>query len=247
MTGISYNEYEEIVRNIDIDFKTSASEQIRNILEGEPTEAGKLYEKGKTVKLPKYSILITKQTKSKLLERFLSRRQISLDVCIKYKCHICELGEFSHRMIIPVYFFMDKLVGYQGVDLTGQSKLKYRTSSTSINDYLYNYTNAVYGDKINLVEGILDEWRLEGDTVCSFGTSLTDVQKRLIIEIKPKELSFCWDSEAYWIARSQAKFFQPFIEKIRIVKFPEGEDPDSYGRDYGKDALSELIEETDWM
>ncbi len=239
LTHIPYNEFEEIVGNIDINFKTSASEQIEEILEGTST-ASSLYNKIEKIEFPKYSVPITKNTRSKLLEKFLSRREISINTCIEYRCRLCELGEYSHRMIIPVYWFLDKLTGYQAVDLTGWSKLKYKTSHTSINDYLYNYSTAYYGDSIILVEGVFDVWRLEGDTVCSFGTHLTSTQQRLIVEMKPKELIFCWDSDAYWEAREQARWFAPFVDGIKIVKFPEGEDPDSLG----KEETFRLIEET---
>lgn len=241
LTRISYEEFEDITENISVNFKMSASEQIQGILGNKPTSATKLYKESNKISLPKYAKEITLHTKSKLLERFLGRRHISLERCVKYKCLICEIGEYSHRMVIPI-FFLRKLVGYQAVDLTGHSKLKYKTSSTNVNNFLYNYDSVYCCHTLILVEGIFDVWRLDTTTVCSFGTHLTDTQRKLVLEIKPKEIIFCWDSDAYFKARAVASWFRPFVEKIKVVKLPEEEDPDSLG----KERTLELTNMTNW-
>lgn len=236
LTTFSEDECEKIIQGFDVTFRESTVDQIRDILNREEeTRERPGVEK---VELPEYFEEVTLDIDSPLLFKYLERRKISIDTIIEARCGVCRVGSSANRMIIPV-FFEGKLVAYQAADLTGFAKLRYKTGPASvlINDYLYNYDNVEVGGRMMVAEGILDAWRIGDEAVSSFGTSLTEKQKQLILDKKLKELIFVWDGDAYWKSRDVSKFFEPFISVVRTIKIPDGEDPDSFG----KEKILELV------
>lgn len=226
LLGIGSREADDLLGNVESDFKTSSLEQIDRLICREVSKAIEA-NRGKEIEWPEYSVPITRDTESLVLDRYLKRRKISLATVILHNCRLCEAGRYMHRMIIPVYF-SGKLVSYQAADLTGKAYLKYETAPGKINDYLYGYDQVT--EEMILVEGILDAWRLGPGACATFGTHITNNQKNLIEDKKLKKLIFCWDSDAYWKAKNQAGWFKPFIREVKVIKLPEGEDPDSYGK-----------------
>lgn len=224
LLNISQDQAEGIVSELDIDFKIEPLEQIR-ITRDKTNQKEK--NKKVIIEMPEFSLPVTHNLKSRLLDLFLQKRKYTREHCIKYKCCICEEGDFCHRLIIPVFSKGD-LVSYQGADMTGRSGLKYMTAEGDINNFLYGYD--YIKKKMIVVEGVFDDWRMEHNVVASFGTSLTDIQRQLILDKNLDQLIFGYDSGAYWEARKQAAYFEPFVKIIIIINFPLGEDPDSYGR-----------------
>jgi len=132
--------------------------------------------------------------------------------------------------------------------MSGISNLKYQSSPLSmgnINDFLYNYDEIEVGGRMIVVEGVLDAWRVGKEVVSSFTSSLSKEQIKLILAKGLKELYLCYDSElrAYYKSRKLAKEFEAYVPKVEVVKLPFGEDPDSYGKKYGSEALFKLIVE----
>ncbi len=232
LTGITRAEYDILTKDkYKVNFQKSALKQVKAVLarRKEPVEE-KEERVPRRIELPEEAKLITKDTKSPLLHHYLTKirkNPISMDTLIKHHCHLCTHGTYMNRMIIPVYFER-KLIAFQAADLTGQAELKYKTEG-DINIVLYGLDDIREGGRIVLTEGILDAWRLEHDVVCSFGTHLTDEQEQLIRDKKPSVLVFAWDSDAYFKARKMAGDFVRHVPKIRVVRFPFFEDPDSYG------------------
>ena len=236
ITPFSETECEKLVQDFDVSFKESTLDQIQDILtREEPIIKSSEIEE---IRLPQYFEKITQDIDFPLFSAYLKRRKISIDTVIRAKCGIARVGEYNNRMIIPI-FSKGIIVAYQAADLTGGAKVKYRTGPKDVfvNNYLYNYDNIQVGGRMLVNEGVLDAWR-EGETaVCSFGTSLTEKQKNLILEKKLAELIFVYDGDAYWKSRKIAGFFEPFIPIVRTIKIPNGEDPDSFG----KDKIDKLI------
>ena len=226
LLNISYRDCVRLIQSSNLDFKTNILDQINQRIIGSETYEDNDIEVTE-IALPKFAELISYSTKSLLLNSYLKRRKISLDTLIRYNCRICEVGPYMHRMIIPVYYG-GQIVSYQGADLTGKADIKYMTAPNDINNYLYNFDNVA--ETMILVEGVLDAWRLEDNVCASFGTSLTNVQRDLIEAKKPNTLIFCWDSDAYWKAKKQAKYFELTIKNVKVIKLPTGEDPDSLGK-----------------
>lgn len=236
LTGLTDAECEEIIDESGTSYTKDAKEHILGAYEED--EVKERRDKGRVV-LPRYFEKVTTDTDFSLLHDWMERRDISLTTLIKYGCGICKVGPAMNRLIIPV-FSQQKLVAYQALDLTGFARVKYRTSIDYINDYLYGHDD-VLGERMVVTEGVLDAWRIGEGAVATFGTSLTEKQRNLILEKGLKEFVFAWDGDAYWKALKEVEFFGPFIEEVRVVKFPEGEDPDSFGKKYGRDALVELV------
>lgn len=95
----------------------------------------------------------------------------------------CNLGEWKFRIIFPIYF-KGELIGYQGRDWTGKAKLKYKTAQNKdckipIKHVLYGYDKAIL-NRVILVEGVMDVWRLGPGAVGAFGTELTAAQMCLL-------------------------------------------------------------------
>jgi len=91
-----------------------------------------------------------------------------------------KLSDFKYRLIIPVYQ-QNKIVAYQGRDVTGASRIRYRSSSPE-KDGGENIKNLLYGidkatkDRVIVVEGPADVWRLGAGAVCTFGIQFTMAQ-----------------------------------------------------------------------
>ena len=85
--------------------------------------------------------------------------------------------------MIPVYLD-GKLVTWQGRHI-GDNKIRYRSASNdiamNIKDTLYNIDNC-YLDKVIVVEGVFDCWRIGDDCVALFGIALRDRQIALLAE-----------------------------------------------------------------
>jgi len=200
----------------------------------------KQIEEQSDIRLPLFFRYIKHECPS-IVYRFLEKRRVSIKTCEKYHVGFCKYGKYAQRLIIPIYF-ENKLVGFQGRDVTGKSNMKYNTSETKINNYLYNY-NSNINEKIIIVEGVFDAWRLGENTLCSFGTHLTSHQQKLIINKRPKQVVFAWDGNAYLKAKHQAKQLRPFIDDIKVIQLPINEDPDSLDRK----KIFQLVEKTNLL
>lgn len=234
--GISHQKVLELLDFGHVDFKRSVVSQIKERFqeEDESEETKEL----KEINLPEYFELVTPDLKCKLLDDYLERRRYNRDDAIKYGCGICRVGDMSCRMVIPVYFH-GKLVAYQGADMTGRSETKYRADSvkSNVKRVLYDYDNLKDANWIVVTEGVFDKWRVSKNAVCSFSSTLTNDQKHLIIQKKPERLTFLYDSDAYWTALKQSKYFKAFVDRVDVVKLPPDKDPD----DLEKEEILELI------
>lgn len=95
------------------------------------------------------------------------------------------IGPYKFRIIIPIYFD-GKLVSYQGRDITGRSKLRYKACETR--NEVIHHKHIVYGidhvknRKAVIVEGVFDVWRLGYGAVSTFGTEVTNEQVLLLAD-----------------------------------------------------------------
>jgi len=246
LAGESEEYCQELINGVDLQFKEDSLETIEKIINPPPMDknsGGRKFEG-----LPQFFEEIKVGINFSLLYSYLERRKISLNTVIKYHCGICKFGKYMNRMIIPV-IFNGKIVSYQAADLTGFANLKYNTASGDINQYLYNYDSIKDSRRIIITEGIPDCWRCGDDAVCSFGAHFTSKQFKLILDKKPNELIFCRDEDYYTKEieyNSEVGQFMPFIKNIKVVKFPAGEDPDSFGAKFGEQALIDLIDNTEY-
>jgi hypothetical protein len=95
------------------------------------------------------------------------------------------VGEYKHRVIAPIVVDR-KVVSFQGRDITGRSSLKYMACPQPLEamdhkEVLYA-VDLVPADRVVVVEGIADAWRLGPGAVATFGTAFKPPQVRMILE-----------------------------------------------------------------
>jgi len=247
ITRQSVEECKEQIESFGINFSEDSANQIEDLW-SESNISVEESSDSNTIVLPEYFEPVTEQLDFPLLDSYLKRRDISRQILIDHHCGICTVGSCMNRLVIPVYF-EGQLASYQAADLTGCSSLKYQTASNQINQFLYrwDYLDWSLGYVI-LVEGVLDAWRLGGNTLATFGTSLTTQQRKLLIEKKISCLVFCWDGDAWTFAEKEADELRAFIPHISIIYLPwdqdpDNQDPDSFGFEKTWKEISCVVEE----
>jgi len=230
---------ESELESFGVSFDIDSEEQINRIFRGGEEEKPEVRKRAPIAKYPKYCRPV-EETNSILLDNYLARRNIGIEVLIEHQCGCCLVGDYMNRLIIPV-FFEGNMVGFQAADMTGRSDTKYAADmkGSRIKEYFHRW------DKLDrslgyaiIVEGAPDAWRIGNNTLCSFGTSLTKEQKRLLISLDLKKLIFCPDGDAYMDMERESQYFMPFIPEVYVIKLPYywrnfeervNEDPDSWG------------------
>lgn len=248
LTGLPVSTCEDLCKQDQSKEQRSALDRIKGIVNKIKTSEASSKHPVKEARLPEYTHLLSHSyDKSNgpmlpLLRFFLKRRHFTIDDCIYHYCSICVAGSFSHRLIIPI-LLDGKIVAYQGADLTGKSKLKYKNSLDEINQFLYGYDDIQSNNRIILVEGVFDVWRLRDNVLATFGTHLTKEQKLLLREKKPSEIILCWDGDAYFKSRKQVSELSAYVNApIHCIPLPRNEDPDSYSRTKTLQTIKEKLD-----
>jgi DNA primase len=162
---------------------------------------------------------------------------------------------FRGRVIFPVHNISGRILGFGGRTLLKDDNVpKYVNSPES---EIYNKSQILYGlyfaksaiirqDNCFLVEGYTDVISLHQagieNVVASSGTSLTEEQIRLIKRYTPN-ITILYDGDPAGI-KASFRGIDMVLEQgmnVRIVLFPDGEDPDSYARKHRRAELEELI------
>lgn len=151
---------------------------------------------------------------------------------------------FRARVIFPIHNLSGRVIGYGGRILTSDKKKpKYVNSPESD---IYNKSKVLYGiyfaksaiiknDNCLLVEGYTDVISLHQagieNVVSSSGTSLTTDQIRLIKRYT-SNITILYDGDEAGL-KASFRGIDMILEQgmnVKIVMFPEGEDPDSFAR-----------------
>ncbi len=162
---------------------------------------------------------------------------------------------FRGRVIYPVLTLSGKVVAFGGRTLkTDKSMAKYVNSPES---EIYLKRKVLYGlyqakksivklDRCYLVEGYMDVISMyqSGITnvVASSGTSLTSEQVSLIHRFT-SNVTVIYDSDAAGIKASLRGIDMLLAEglNVKVVLFPEGEDPDSYARTHSSTEVEQYL------
>jgi len=164
---------------------------------------------------------------------------------------------FSARVIFPIHNLSGRVIGFGGRILKKEEKkAKYINSPES---EIYNKSAALYGiffarnaivkkDNCYLVEGYTDVLSLFQagfeNVVASSGTSLTTDQIRLIKRYTPN-ITILYDGDEAGI-KASFRGIDMILEQgmnVKIVMFPDGEDPDSFVRSHRSIEVEEFITE----
>lgn len=165
---------------------------------------------------------------------------------------------FRDRVIFPVHNLSGRVVGFTGRILTSdKNKPKYVNSPESD---IYNKSKTLYGiyfaksaivsnDNCYLVEGNTDVISLfqagVENVVASSGTSLTTEQIRLIKKFT-NNITILYDGDEAGI-KASLRGVDMILEEglnVKIVIFPENEDPDSYARKHDAIQIKKFIKES---
>ncbi len=162
---------------------------------------------------------------------------------------------FRGRVIFPIHNLSGRVTGFGGRTLkSGDNIPKYLNSPES---EIYNKSKVLYGlyyaknaiirqDNCYLVEGYTDVISMYQagiqNVVASSGTALTTDQIKLIKRYTTN-ITLLYDADTAGI-KASFRGIDMILEEgmnIRIVLFPEGEDPDSFARKHRRKELEELI------
>ena len=166
-----------------------------------------------------------------------------------------KADRFAGRVMFPIFSLSGQVIGFGGRILKTDKKLaKYLNSPESA---VYNKSKVLYGlfqakqeiikqQKCFLVEGYTDVISLNmsgiKNVVASSGTSLTEDQIRLIHRFT-EDVTILYDGDAAGI-KASLRGIDMILEQglnVRVVLFPDGEDPDSYSRKHGSAGTIEYI------
>ena len=165
---------------------------------------------------------------------------------------------FRGRVMFPIHNISGRVVGFGARTLKRDDKMaKYLNSPESD---IYHKSDVLYGlfqarqairteEVCYLVEGYLDVLSLyQGgikNVVASSGTSLTEGQIRLIKRYSDN-VTVLYDGDAAGI-KASLRGTDLLLEgglNVRVVLFPDGDDPDSYIRKVGDQRFADYIEKS---
>lgn len=166
-----------------------------------------------------------------------------------------QYDRFRQRVIFPIHSLAGRVIGFGARILSkDKNKPKYLNSPESV---IYNKSRVLYGiyfaksaiaklDNCLLVEGYTDVISLHQagieNVVASSGTSLTTDQIKLISRYT-NNITILYDGDAAGI-KASFRGIDMILEQgmnVRIVLFPDGEDPDSFARSHRRNEVEEYI------
>lgn len=168
------------------------------------------------------------------------------------------IDRFYDRVMFPITSISGRVIAFGGRTLrTDKAIAKYINSPET---EIYIKSRSLYGifqaksaitknQKCFLVEGYTDvlSFHKSGieNVVSSSGTSLTTDQIRLIKRFAP-EVTVLYDGDAAGIKASLRGIDMLLEEglRVKVVLFSDGDDPDSYARKNGAEALQKFLEES---
>ena len=165
---------------------------------------------------------------------------------------------FRGRVMFPIHSFTGRVIGFGGRTLkTDKAVPKYVNSPESD---IYHKSNVLYGlsfakkairdlDNCYLVEGYADVLSVHQagieNVVASSGTSLTVEQIRLIKRFT-ENITILYDGDEAGI-KASLRGLDMILEEglnVKVVLFPDGDDPDSYVQKFGSAAFKTHIEKS---
>lgn len=162
---------------------------------------------------------------------------------------------FRGRVMFPIHSISGRVLGFGGRTLLADKKIaKYFNSPEST---IYNKSEILYGlyfakgdivkyDECLLCEGYTDVISMHQagmeHVVSSSGTSLTKEQVKLVKRYT-KNLTILYDGDAAGI-KASFRGIDLILEEgmnVKVVLFPDGEDPDSFSKTRSSSELEEYI------
>jgi DNA primase len=164
---------------------------------------------------------------------------------------------FRGRVMFPIHSISGRILGFGGRTLKSDKNIaKYFNSPESI---IYNKSQILYGmhfaknaiikfDNCYLVEGYTDVISMHQagieNVVASSGTSLTEDQIHLIKRYT-NNITILYDGDSAGIKASFRGIDLILAQglNVKVVLFPDGDDPDSYSKKVSRQELEEYIQD----
>ena len=169
-----------------------------------------------------------------------------------------QFDRFKGRVMFPIHSMSGRILGFGGRTLSSDKKTaKYVNSPESD---IYHKSKILYGiyqakkeiakqDNCYLVEGYTDviSFYQSGieNVVASSGTALTSDQIRLVHRLT-KNITVLFDGDAAGI-RASLRGIDLILEQgmnVKVVTFPDGDDPDSFAKKNSEASLREYLDES---
>lgn len=166
--------------------------------------------------------------------------------------------KFRDRVMFPIRDMRGRIIAFGGRVVSTDQAPKYMNSPQSL---VYNKSKYLYGmyeawrsqasiSSLLVVEGYMDvitlaQYGIE-NVVAPLGTALTLQQIQVMLKYC-SEYTLCFDgdeagSTATWRALENGYSLLKKGQRIRVVRLPKGDDPDSYIRTHGVNKFRELLE-----
>lgn len=174
-----------------------------------------------------------------------------------YKENEFGIDRFRERVMFPIHSFSGRVLGFGGRILRNDVKAaKYLNSPES---EIYHKSKILYGifqskqailkeNECLLVEGYTDVISLHQagieNVVASSGTALTPDQIRLIKRLTPN-VTILYDGDPAGI-KASFRGIDLILEQelnVKVLLFPEGEDPDSFAQKHSSEEIKSHIEQ----
>lgn len=153
---------------------------------------------------------------------------------------------WQFRVIIPVFDRKNRLVSFQGRDVTGkQDRYLFPPKEKQVRDcktLLYGAELCGKKDALLVVEGVMDAWKLGAGAVCTFGSSVTQEQVLEMSHWRRVFLAFDNEPAAVQHARDVAKQLSSLGTEAFLVNTDFGLDSQGNVRDVGDLSVSEARE-----
>jgi DNA primase len=160
---------------------------------------------------------------------------------------------FRNRLMIPIYDTQNRVIAFGG-RVIGPGEPKYLNSPESPT---FQKSQTLYGlnwakqpirrdDRVLLVEGYFDCLRLVAagvdSVVAPMGTALTDSQAEILRKYSSNAfLLYDSDSAGLKATFRNADVLLKQSCKVLVVSLPDGEDPDTYARKFGRDGIERQV------
>lgn len=170
-------------------------------------------------------------------------------LCVRGRKNDEATFDFFHdRLMFPVISASGRVIAFGGRIISGSDGAKYMNTGDTL---IYNKRHNIYGinlmkgkklSELIMVEGYMDVISLHqagiDNAVASLGTALTAQQAKLLGRYAPS-VYYAYDGDSAGqkaMLRGIDVLEQNGVEP-RVIRIPEGKDPDEYVRAYGTEAF----------
>ncbi|MBR5535986.1 MAG: DNA primase [Clostridia bacterium] len=259
-TGQSKNETDEFYRRKRriLDMNRDAARYFREVLLSKEGKVALDYLTGRGLSMKtitSFGLGATPDNWDSLLKKLLSlgyEKELIVEsgLCIRNeKNHVYD--RYRNRVMFPIIDTRGNVVGFGGRKLSGDGA-KYINSPESI---VYNKSKILYAlnfakksssNYLILTEGYMDVISLHQagftSAIAGCGTALTQDQARLIAR-HSKNIYLCYDSDeaGQKAAKRAIELFAPLECNVKVLKVPDGKDPDEFIQKRGSSAFEALL------